>query len=167
MTQSFAFLASLRERKITGVLYLKAANYYQKAIACDSNNIDALRDLVQSYYKLGSNNLALSVVNKLLLIKPNYVEAITAKGFILERTGDRQEADNLYKRVIRMYSQSVNKTYSDDINKAFLIMMLYGKKKGLGELYKMKTKYPNRNIETYVYMFKNFNRSNFLKNALN
>lgn len=147
--------------------YLKAANYIKKAIEHDSNYINAYTNLAQIYYKLDSNNLALDVLNSLLKVKPNYVEAITTKGFVLEKMGKQEKANHQYKEALQIYSFKLEKTYSDYINKAFLSLLLYGEKEGLKELEILNEKYPDKDIEKYIIQFKNFNRQEFINNALN
>lgn len=147
--------------------YLKAANYIKKAIEHDSNYVNAYTNLAQIYYKLDSNNLALDVLNSLLKVKPNYVEAITTKGFVLEKMSKQEKANHQYKKALQIYSFKLDKTYSDYINKAFLSLLLYGEKEGLKELEMLNEKYPDKDIEKYIVQFKNFNRQEFINNALN
>jgi tetratricopeptide (TPR) repeat protein len=147
--------------------YLKAASYIKKAIEHDRNYVNAYINLAKIYYKINHDSLALDVLNNLLEIKPKHVEAITTKGFILEKINKKDEANIQYKIALQIYSFRLNKTYSDHINRAFLTLLLYGEKEGIKELERIKEKYPNKKIDGYINQFRNFNREAFIKNALN
>jgi len=146
--------------------YLKAAQYIEKAIMYDSNYINAYNILTQIYYKLDSNKLALDVLNRLLIVKPNSIEAITTKGFVYERIGLIEKANLHYIKALHLYSNQFDKSKTDYINEAFLYLLLYGEKDGIKEIQKVKNMYPDGNIENYILQFNNFNRGEFIKHAL-
>lgn len=147
--------------------YLKAAKFIEKAINIDSTYINAYTNLAQIYFKIDSNKKALEVLNNLLYVKPDYVEAITSKGFILERMGKIKDAEENYKKALQIYNFKLNKTYNDYINTAFLVLLLYGEDEAYEKLDNIKNKFPKKDLKIYRNQFKNFNRNEFIKNSLN
>jgi tetratricopeptide (TPR) repeat protein len=147
--------------------YLEAAHLIEKAIAIDSSYTNAYTNLAQIYFKLDSNEKALEVLNKLLLIKPDYVEAISSQGFVLEKIGRIKEAEKKYIKAFHMYDLQLNKTYKDYINKAFLALLIYGKEEAIKELDNIKNRFSEEDITLYKNQFKNFNRREFINNSLN
>ncbi len=115
---------------------------------------------------MDSVSKAIQVLDKLLKVDSNYVEAITSQGFIYEKMGEQEKAMSSYKKALNIYSFRLIKNYGDHINKSFLVMLLYGENPALEELKEVKKLYPEKNVLFFENQFRNFDREIFIKNSL-
>ena len=61
--------------------FIKAAEYYNKAVEFDSDNTGYLTQLGWSYFKIGNLDAAISIFEKIEEINPNVIEAYTGRGW--------------------------------------------------------------------------------------
>lgn len=148
------------------LVFIKSAQLMEKAISLDSSNLNIYINLAKVYFRLDSTEKSIQVLDDLLNVDSNYVEAVTAQGFVYEKTGEIEKATNNYKKSLDLYSFRLNIEYQDYINKAFLIMLLYGKEPALIELKEAIRKYPNKDISFFDNQFRNFDREKFIINSL-
>ena len=148
------------------LVLINSAYLMEKAIVLDSSNKNIYVNLTKVYIRLDSLTKAIHVLDKLLEIDSNYVEAITSKGFIYERMGEKNKSDTSYKQALDIYNLRLNKTYGDYINKSFLVMLLYGNNKALQELEEIKKLYSEEDISFFITQFNNFDRNIFIQNSL-
>jgi tetratricopeptide (TPR) repeat protein len=156
----------LSSRKDT-LVYLEAAKYMEKAVSMDTSFVNGYTNLAQIYYQLDSNRLAIDALDRLLDISPDYIPAVTTKGFVFEKMGRMRDANLQYEKAITLYSRKLHPEYEDYKNKAFLIMLLHGEKAGIKELKKLREKYPDENVDLFIKQFQHFNREEFISSALN
>lgn len=148
------------------LIYLKAAKYMQKSIELDTCFISGYENLAKIYYKVDSNLSAICVLDKLLMVDPNHIEAVATKGFILENMCEIEDAVMQYEKALSMYLVKSDPLCDDYINMAFLVLLLHGKKAGIKDLESIRIKCPNVDVELYIKQFENFNRKEFIKDAL-
>lgn len=156
------FLSTSKDTQV----YINSAELMEKAISLDSSNVNYRVNLAKVYFKLDSNEKALDVFNEILLIKPDYVEAVTSKGFILEKLGNITDAKKSYQKALKIYGLRTDKTYGDYINMSFLVLLLEGKEEALKELSQVKNKFPDKDITVFKNQFENFDRKEFINKSL-
>lgn len=156
------FLSTPKDTQV----FINSAILMEKAITLDSSNQNIYMNLAKVYFKLDSVSKAIQVLDKLLKVDSNYVEAITSQGFIYEKMGEQEKAMNSYKKALNIYSFRLIKNYGDRINKSFLVMLLYGENPALEELEEVKKLYPEKDVSFFENQFRNFDREIFIKNSL-
>ena len=148
------------------IVYLEAVNLMEKAIVLDVKNLNTYNNLSRLYFKLGRFNEAIRTLDRLLLVDSNYVQAITAQGFIYEKIGDMQTAIGKYDYVLSYYNQNIVNDFSIEINRLFLMLLLGEIENVSLELERIKRKYPKQNVDFFELQFENFDRKKFIDNSL-
>lgn len=156
------FLTTSKDTQV----FVNSASLMEKAISLDTKNLNLYTNLAKVYFKLDNTEKAIQVLDNLFKVDSSYVEAISSQGFIYEKIGEREKACKKYKKALDVYSFRLNKEYGDYVNRAFLIMLLYGEKSALEELEKINRKYPEEDVSFFEYQFQNFDRGNFIKNSI-
>lgn len=148
------------------IVYLEAVNLMEKAIVLDVKNLNTYNNLSRLYFKLGRFNEAIRTLDRLLLVDSNYVQAITAQGFIYEKIGDMQTAIGKYDYVLSYYNQNIVNDFSIEINRLFLMLLLGETENVSLELERIKRKFPKQNLDFFELQFENFDRKKFIDNSL-
>ena len=146
--------------------YIESSKILLKAISLDPKNVNLYENIVKTYFKINYFTQAISMLKKIQLLDSNNIEAISAEGFILERIGEKENANEKYKIALEKYENKANKDYGVLINESLLIMLLNGKDAALKHLQIIKNKYPNENVLLYESNFKKFNRSSFIQDCM-
>ena len=143
------FLSTPKDTQV----FIHSAILMEKAITLDSSNQNIYVNLAQVYFKLDSICKAIQVLDKLLKVDSNYVEAITSQGFMYEMMGEEEKAMSSYKKALNIYSFRLIKKYGDHINKSFLVMLIYGENPALEELKEVKKLYPEKDVSFFEINF--------------
>lgn len=77
--------------------YTKGIEMLEKVLAIDSTHDDALHDLSITYYELGNYEKALEVIDRLIILTPNYGKAYYMRGVYEEETGREDLAEVSFK----------------------------------------------------------------------
>ena len=77
-----------------------AIKWYEKALAIDENNIEALSKKGEALSRLYNYSEALELVDKTLDLEPNSVIALYAKGYTLYNQGNFTEALKYYDKAL-------------------------------------------------------------------
>ncbi len=80
----------------------EAARYFQKALDSGSNDPEIYRYISEAFVSMGQSSLAIQALKKALLLKPNDVDSIFALAELYYKKGELVEAENLFRRIIRM-----------------------------------------------------------------
>lgn len=149
------------------MVYLESAKLISAAISIDQSNPNFYVNLSKIQFKLDQVETAIETLEKLIKIKPNYVEAITAQGFMLEKIGQQKEAEEHYRVALEAYTNKKEKEYGDLINRVFLILLLEGKDDALKEFEEIERTIPDEEVSFFKMRIQNFNRESFIDNGLN
>lgn len=107
----------------------KSLGYLSLAMEIDSLDHRILITSAQILVKIGERDSAIQVIDKALGIKPNFAQAISFKGFVLERMKNLYEANKNYLKAIHIYDSllqiEMNKSYL--YNKAFISLFVNDK----------------------------------------
>ena len=145
----------------------KSLEYLSLAMRIDSLNHRILITSAQILVKIGERDSAIQVIDKALGIKPNFAEAISFKGFVLERTGNLYEANKNYLKAIHIYDSllqiKMNKSYL--YNKTFISLFINDKNYVISELNNIINNIPEDTFLLYLKnnIIKNFDRAVFLE----
>lgn len=80
--------------------YIKAVEYYKKAIRLNQDCAEAINNLGVIYSKQGSLDIAMDCFKKATRIDPNYAEAFNNIGVVLYKQGYLQKAIDFFERAI-------------------------------------------------------------------
>jgi tetratricopeptide (TPR) repeat protein len=80
--------------------YEEAIAYYDKALAIDPNDVDALNYKGAALYRQGKHQEAITYFDKALAIDPNYVPALTYKGIYVYDLERYDEAIAYYDKAL-------------------------------------------------------------------
>ena len=145
----------------------KSLEYLSLAMEIDSLDHRILITSAQILVKIGKRDSAIQVIDKALGIKPNFVEAISFKGFVLERMKNLHEANKNYLKAIHIYDSllqvEMNKSYL--YNKTFISLFINDKNYIISELDNIITTMPQDTFLLYLKnnIIKNFDRAVFLE----
>ena len=145
----------------------KSLEYLSLAMEIDSLDHRILITSAQILVKIGKRDSAIQVIDKALGIKPNFAEAISFKGFVLERMKNLHEANKNYLKAIYIYDSllyiKMNKSYL--YNKVFISLFVNDKNDVISELDNMIPTIPRDTFVLYMKnnIIKNFDRAVFLE----
>lgn len=145
----------------------KSLGYLSLAMEIDSLDHRILITSAQILVKIGKRDSAIQVIDKALGIKPNFVEAISFKGFVLERMKNSYEANKNYLKAIHIYDSllqiEMNKSYL--YNKVFISLFVNDKNHIISELDNMIINTPQDTFLLYLKnnIIKDFDRTVFLE----
>lgn len=148
------------------MVYEESARLIAKAISINKINPNYYTNLAKIQFKLEQCEKAIHTLDELLIINSNYTEALSAKGFILEKTGKLDSATICYRQAIEEYDKIKEKEPGDIINKAFLILLIEGEDKALKEIKKLKGKVAESEILFLEEQIRHFDRESFIDNGL-
>lgn len=80
--------------------YQEAINYFDKALAIDPNDLDALHNKGYAFYNLGKPEQALIYFDKALAIDPNLESTLRIKGMALDELGRHEESIIYYDKAL-------------------------------------------------------------------
>lgn len=98
--------------------YVKAVEYYKKAIRLNQNCAEAINNLGVIYSKQGNLDIAMDYYKKATRIDPNYAEAFSNIGVVFYKQGYLQKAIELFERALEK-DPNCDKAHS---NKIFTLM---------------------------------------------
>lgn len=167
---SKVIISALKETNKTTAenLYFDALHLLDQSIKTDSTNYLALENMTNVLIKLDKRVEAIKVID-LIIRKNRYnAEAISVKGFILEKMGENSLAKKQFLKAINIYQNRPKKNtgekVSDECNKVFLFLFLENKDKVIEKLDSLKTVFHKQekiinSIETAALIF---NKDEFL-----
>jgi tetratricopeptide (TPR) repeat protein len=155
----------LLTRKDT-LVYWESAKLISEAISIDPSNLYYYSNLAKIQFKLDQIDLAIATIDKLLDLNPKYIEALTAKGFMLEKIGNIQGAKDYYRYAIAEYDAKKEVSPWDIKNKIFLILLLEGKEEARLELQEVKGIISDSDYHYMEDQISFFNRNSFIDNGL-
>jgi len=94
--------------------YVKAVEYYKKAIRLNQDFAEAINNLGVIYSKQGNLDIAMDCYKKATRIDPNYAEAFNNIGVVFYKQGYLQKAIELFERAIEKDS-NCDKAYSNKV----------------------------------------------------
>jgi Tfp pilus assembly protein PilF len=123
---------------------LLAMNLLNKAIEEDSLYYSAYLNRAKAYSLLNQYDKSFRDYRVIERIKPDMAETYTLQGFLYEKLGKNDLANQKYYEAIRVYDKLINNAdkIDDRINRAF-ILSLVNKEKGDSEIEKLIEEYPN------------------------
>jgi len=88
--------------------YDQAIAYYDKALAADPNDYEALYNKGVSFANLGKYEEAITYFDKALAVEPNDVDTLSYKGTSLESLGKHEEAITYFDKALAVEPDNVN-----------------------------------------------------------
>lgn len=82
--------------------YLRAANYFEKAVKLDANDLQALYSLGLTYYQLGKTDKALKAIRKVTQLDPDDPVYFFLLGYLQRCLQHWREAEEAYIKAIRL-----------------------------------------------------------------
>ena len=145
----------------------KSLGYLSLAMDIDSLDHSILITSAQILVKIGKRDSAIQVIDKALGIKPNFAEAISFKGFVLEKMKNLYEANQNYLKAIHIYDSllQIKMNKSHLYNKIFISLFINNKNYISIELDNMISDMPQDTFLIYLKndIVQNFDRTVFLE----
>lgn len=155
----------LLTRKDT-LVYWESAKLISEAISMDPSNLNYYSNLAKIQFKLDQVDHAIATLDKLLDMNPKYIEALTAKGLMLEKIDNIHGAKEYYQYAIVEYDVKKDVSPWDTKNRIFLILLLKGKEEARLELQEAKGKISDSDFVFMEDQISSFNRQSFINNGL-
>ena len=151
------------------LIFKQSVKLMEKAILLDNTYTNAYTNLAEVYLKLEDYEKGIVVLNKLLKLKPNYVEVICKSGFVFERMDELDKARSNYKKAYNIYTAriEISGEYTDYINRVPIVFLLEGRQQAINELESIKSQFPNQNITLYEKSFATISRENLIIDLIN
>lgn len=146
--------------------YDSALIFLDQALRLDKNYLIAYGNKAAIYIELKDFKKALTQVEAQININPNHAEAMSAAGYICDKSGDSIKALDYYKKSIEIYQNRIVNSkdsvqlVNNKINMAYLLIITGQESKGKEELKKFKEAYPNNPL---INWFLNMDRKLYLK----
>jgi tetratricopeptide (TPR) repeat protein len=80
----------------------EAARYFQKALDSGTNEPELFRYIAEAFTSMGQTSLAIQALKKALVLKPTDVDSMFALSELYYKKGELIEAENLFRRIIRL-----------------------------------------------------------------
>ncbi|MCI0707400.1 MAG: tetratricopeptide repeat protein [Ignavibacteriae bacterium] len=142
---------------------------YDRSIRTDSTNFMPYLNKVGLLLELNRTEDAIETLDRLHEAVPDFIGTLSKKGFILEKMGQREQAEKLYWQDIAK-CDSVIGSASDSVKvrvknwRAFLTLFIKGKKRGLEEYEKIASEYPENDfVISQREIFYDFDRERYIK----
>lgn len=152
---------------LRNLLYDSAVIYLSHAIEIDSLYLLAYTSKAQALQRKGSLSQALEVLYKVQIIKPDLAEAIMGQGFLLEKMGNMELADEKYRQALKAYEKRLeNDPKSDKVlsDIAFLYIFLEDRNRALDEIRDLILKNPDsEQLKMMEGVIKDFDRTKFIQ----
>ena len=130
-----------------------------------NDNLYFLKSQIDTRLKQYDN--AIDDIDQALKIKSDAPGLKVIKGFLLEKEKRYEQANKSYLEALDGYNSMVKKNSLDAptmLNRAFLIMFVHGKEKGIDEYKKLLQIFPNsRSVLDRARDFYNFDREKFIE----
>jgi len=95
-------LASLGDLYFDSKQYVKAVEYYEKALKINSADGDTYNDLGLAQFYLGRDDEAITTLKNGIRAAPNYQRIYLTCGFVLTSIHDNKEAEKVLKHAVEM-----------------------------------------------------------------
>ena len=152
---------------LSGMLYDSAIVYLNQAIEIDSLYLLAYTNKAQALQRKGSLEEALQVLKQVETIKPDFAEVVTAQGFILEKMGRMELAEQKYGQALKAYEERLKKDPKNDkvqSDIAFLYIFLEDKNTALDEIRNSILENPeSEQLKMMERVIKDFDRKKFIE----
>ena len=152
---------------LSGMLYDSAIVYLDQAIEIDSLYLLAYTNKAQALQRKGSLEEAQQVLKQVETIKPDIAEVITAQGFILEKMGRMELAEQKYGQALTAYEERLKKNPKNDkvqSDIAFLYIFLEDQNAALDEIRNSILENPeSEQLKMMERVIKDFDREKFIK----
>lgn len=141
-------------------------NELDKAIEIEPNLLELYTAKVNILLELDRNEQAIEVSKEVLAIKPDQVEAMTFIGFINEKIGKNELAQEWYQRALVAYDKRIEENrfvVNSKVNKVFLLLFTENEESAKKAYFKLKKEYPeNNDIDYLEFVFEDFDKQEFL-----
>jgi len=148
-------------------LYDSAITYLSQAIEIDSLYLLAYTNKAQALQRKGSLEEALEVLNQVEIIKPDFAEVLMGQGFLLEKMGKKELAEQEYWKAFEVYSKRLeNDPENDKVQSdiAFVYIFLEDKDKAIGEIQSFILENPeSEDLKMMEGLIKDFDRKKFIE----
>jgi tetratricopeptide (TPR) repeat protein len=139
-----------------------------RSIGLDDDYYLAYVSLASILIKEDKRDSALYVLDRIIEKKKNYAEGISMQGYIYDRMGMLDSAKIKYIKAIAAYDNILKKNERNvnaRVNKAFLVMLVYGEKAGYDEINLVLKEYPNNSSALMMKndFFPTFDKEDFLE----
>lgn len=149
------------------VLYDSAITYLNQAIEIDSLYLLAYTNKAQALQRKGSLEEALEVLNQVEIIKPDFAEVLMGQGFLLEKMGKMELAEQKYRQAFEAYNKRLENDPENDkvqSNIAFVYIFLEDKDKAIGEIQSLILENPeSEQLKMMEGLIKDFDRKKFIE----
>ncbi|MEP0971319.1 MAG: hypothetical protein ABJH91_05455 [Balneola sp.] len=141
-------------------------NELDKAIEIEPNLHELYTAKINILLELGRNEQAIEVSKEILVIKPDLVEAMTYIGFINEKIGKNDLAQEWYQRTLVAYDKRIEEdrfVVNSKANKVFLLLFTENEESAKKAYFELKKEYPENNDINYLeFVFEDFDKHEFL-----
>jgi len=141
-------------------------NELDRAIEIEPNLYELYTAKVNILLALDRNEQAIQVSKEVLVIKPDLVEAMAFIGFINQKIGENEIAQEWYQKAITGYNQRIEEerfVINSKINKAFLLLFTEDEVAAMKAFEKVKQEYPkNSEVEFMEQFITNIDKEQFL-----
>src|SRR5690554_1016158 len=138
-----------------------------KALELEPNQIELYSNKAKILLELNRDDDAIHVLKQALTIKPNFAEAMATIGFLYEKKGINDIAQEWYQKALRAYDKHFEEHHFDvdsKVNKALLLFFTENKESAIIAFEKLKKEYPeNEEVEFLEQFFTDFDKDVFLK----
>jgi tetratricopeptide (TPR) repeat protein len=152
---------------LSNALYDSAMIYLNRALEIDSLYLTAYSNKAQVLRRKGELEQSLEVLSKVQNIKPDFAEVITEQGFILEKMGRMELADQKYRQALKAYEKRLENDPENDKVKsdiAFLYIFLEDKNSAIDEIQSLVLENPeSEQLKMMEGVIKNFDRKKFIE----
>lgn len=141
-------------------------NELDKAIQIEPNLHELYTAKVNILLELDRNEQAIEVSKEVLVIKPDLVEAMTFIGFVNEKIGNNELAQEWYQRALVAYDKRIKENrfvLNSKVNKVFLLLFTENEESAKKAYFKLKKDYPeNNDIDYLEFVIEDFDKREFL-----
>jgi len=161
-------ISAVNNDSINNLIYDSSLTLLNHAIEIDSLFLTAYINKAQVLQRKKLYNEALEVLSKVQKIRPEMAEIIMGQGFILEKIGKPQLAEEKYKQSLRSYEKRLESDGTNEVNTksdiAFLYIFLEDKNKAINEIQNLILENPsNEVLKGKEEIIRNFDRAKFIK----
>ncbi len=148
--------------------YDSAMKFFDKAIQTDSLYLNAYTNKVRVLIKKRRLVEALSILNKVESMRPDFVEVIVGIGLVHLKMGDQDLAYKMFERALTIYEKRMDVDslkFGAQIDVAFTYALLGDKRKAIDEIHELVMANPASEIlkETEK-TIEEFDRNSFIDN---
>lgn len=141
-------------------------NELDKAIEIEPDLEELYTAKINILLELDRNEEAIEVSKEVLVVKPDLVEAMTFIGFINEKIGKNDLAQEWYQRALVAYDKRIEEdrfVVNSKVNKVFLLLFTENEESAKKAYLELKKEYPeNNDIDYLEFVFEDFDKQEFL-----